>query len=200
MKTTKLMTGLALVASTLLTTAPVLAQDQTKDSIASLTIKPGVRNVDSVSTLSFDNVTVSGNTAVTSNTTVAIKLSDYTCSLSGWQLKVKRSDFAEANDSSTKLDGVTLTLTEGGFDQSSSDDVDTTKDTVKADLELGTDNVEVATAGTGTGTGSTTINYDGATLKLSEEIAKEIAKGKVKVGTYRSTLTWTLTDAPTQTN
>ena len=195
MKTTKLMTGLALVASTLLTTAPVLAQDQTKDSTASLTIEAGERKIDQVPTLNF-KVTLSGNITASSlsfDEINPIKLSDYTGSLSGWQLKVKRSDFADTTNSSTTLDGFKLQLTGGSFDKTS-DDV---KGTTPTDpLVIGTENAEalVATAGKGTGTGATTINYTGATLELPETIKK----GKVKVGTtYSSTLTWTLTDAPT---
>ena len=196
MKTTKLMAGLALVASTLLTTAPVLAQDQTNTSTAQLTVEPGVRNINKVPTLDFDKVQVSGDIAVTPiNNPEGIELSDYTGSLSGWTLNVKRSAFtATINSDTATLDGVTLKLTGGSFGQS--DDVaDTTKDTVTANVELGTvdTNATVATAGKGTGTGSTTINYTGATLDLPETITK----GKVKAGSYTSTLTWTLTDAPT---
>ena len=196
MKTTKLMTGLALVASTLLTTAPVLAQDQTKDSTASLTIEAGERKIDQVPTLNF-KVTLSGNitaSSLSSDEINPIKLSDYTGSLSGWQLKVKRSDFADTTNSSTTLDGFKLQLTGGSFDETS-DDVKGTSTNPTAPLVIGTENADalVATAGKGTGTGSTTINYTGAELELPDAIAK----GKVKVGTYTSTLTWTLTDAPT---
>ena len=195
MKTTKLMAGLALVASTLLTTAPVLAQDQnpTKDSTASLTIEAGERNIDSVPELNF-KVKLSGNitaSSLSSNQTNPIKLSDYTGSLSGWTLNVKRSAFADTTNSSTTLDGFKLTLTGGSFDPSSDDVTGTTP---KGILEIGTAEETVATAAEGTGTGATTINYTGATLELPETIRK----GKVKVGTtYSSTLTWTLTDAPT---
>ena len=196
MKTTKLMTGLALVASTLLTTAPVLAQDSST-STASLTIEPGVRNIDSVPTLNFDKVTVSGNIEVTSiSNPNAIKLSDYTGSLSGWTLNVKRSAFqtTDGNKLDDDQDNATLKLTGGSFGQS--DDVaDAANDTVTAAVELGTvdTNATVAKAGTGTGTGATTINYTAAELELPDAIAK----GKVKAGTYSSTLIWTLTDAPT---
>ena len=198
MKTTKLMAGLALVASTLLTTAPVLAQDQTNTSTAQLTVEPGVRNINKVPTLDFDKVQVSGDIAVTPiNNPEGIELSDYTGSLSGWTLNVQRSAFqtADGNKLDDDQDTATLKLTGGSFDQSSDDVADTTKDTVTANVELGTvnTNVPVAKAGTGTGTGSTTINYTGAELELPDAIAK----GKVKVGTYTSTLTWTLTDAPT---
>ena len=197
MKTTKLMAGLALVASTLLTTAPVLAQDLTKKSNASFTIKAGDRTINDVPTIDFGNVTILGSTAAPSINSSGkidpIKLSDCTGSLAGWQLKVKKSAFEKDGDSSKTLDGVKLTLTGGSFDQSSDDIVaDDAKDTVKNVVlsTVGHDEI-VATAGEGTGSGATTINYDGATLELPD-----ITK-KVKVGTYSSELTWTLTDAPT---
>ena len=196
MKTTKLMAGLALVASTLLTTAPVLAQEQnpTKDSTASLTIEAGERNIDSVPELNF-KVKLSGNitaSSLSSDQTNPIKLSDYTGSLSGWTLNVKRSAFtATINSDTATLDGVTLKLTGGSFN-ATSDDVTSTDTNPTPTLELDTENAEktVATATEGTGSGATTINYTGATLKLPD-----ITK-KVKVGTYKSELTWTLTDAP----
>ena len=146
----------------------------------------GGRKITKVPDLNFGKVTISKKSDIEEIDPEAIILSDYTGTLSGWSLQVKRSSF-KTTDNKT-LEGVSLKLA-SNLSDSIADNVAVT-DTVNLISE--DSNAIIASASLGNGTGETTINYSSAKL----ELPASISQGKVAAGTYSSTLTWTLTDAP----
>ncbi|WP_061399505.1 WxL domain-containing protein [Leuconostoc mesenteroides] len=112
----------------------------------------------------------------------------------GWKLQVKQDgDFTAVTDSSSKLTGATISISNGkAVNGNGSDKVINTVDTNS--ITIGRENTTVMSADDGEGIG-TWIYSMGNQNTADKSVSLTVpASSKIKEDTYKTTLTWTLSD------
>lgn len=171
---------------------------QTSTSTADLT--PGTITLDSVpggSTSSTDTGGITFGTVASSASDTSYKSTGISSALhvtnpgqaTGWAVTVSNSDFTDASGGTLK--GAVLSLDSTKTPAISADAADNVSalPTFDASLALSSAPVAIASAPAGAGVGAYTASYNSGDASLS------VPAGNVG-GSYTSTLTWTLSNAP----
>ncbi|ETY72913.1 WxL domain-containing protein [Lactiplantibacillus fabifermentans] len=186
--------GTLLAGVTLMAVLPIAAQaaddDQNKSTTADITLEQDTENsaitLDSApnihmgtqenthATKTYEAESIDGNLQVTNpgNTT-------------GWNVTVARTAFETTTG--TEMKGAQLNLTNGKVAAVDSENTSTFPAT--ENLEVTTVATKVLTAQTNEGIGAFTLTHD------ADNVSLKVPAGTVS-GAYKSTLTWSLTNAP----
>lgn len=189
MKLNKKLMGTGLAAIMMLSVAGgASAATPTKDNKVDLNIQTGGFHLNVSDINAFDNIVLKPDMPDAYKTSFAGPqvVTDLTGTGDGWNLTVEASKFVDGLGA--ELKGTALSLDQlkdsTGYGQNSEVVIKQGTQAIDAGPVL------VASANRDTGMGEFNLNYDTNALSLN------IDPTKAKVGNYKSTLTWTLTNAP----
>ncbi|AVK61423.1 cell surface protein [Lactobacillus sp. CBA3605] len=183
--------GTLLAGVSLMTVLPLAAQaaDTSKDTTAEIELTQDETNKD-ITLDSAPDINLGTNTnSLTTETYTATSVSGLAQvtnpgNTDGWHVAVKGTSF----DSSTgTLRGATLSLASG--EVAATDTSNASKAPVAQDVTVNTENQSILSADAGEGIGIFTMTHD------KDNVSLNVPAGN-SAGAYKSTLTWTLTNAP----
>lgn len=152
----------------------------------------GELTIDNVSPFVFGTQSLTGKKATFYSTTkdANTQVTDKRGTGAGWTLSVKSSEFVDSKDSSKVLKGALVTIPVGTV---SSDDGNSSEKPVASIASINSTDTIIFKAEEKNGLGSWVNKFDGESN--DSKVSIDIPAGSLK-GSYVSTITWTLADAP----
>lgn len=152
----------------------------------------GELTIDNVSPFVFGTQKLTGKKATFYSTTTDgnVQVTDKRGTGVGWTVQVRSSDFVDSQNATNILKGAQVNIPVGTI--SSDTDNSSTAPTASA-VALNTTDTTIFNAAAQSGLGSWVDKFDGTTNE--SKVSIEIPAGSMK-GSYVSTITWTLSDAP----
>ncbi|MBO0473622.1 WxL domain-containing protein [Enterococcus ureasiticus] len=152
----------------------------------------GELTIDNVSPFVFGTQRLTGKKATYYSTTTDgnVQVTDKRGTGVGWTLQVRSTDFIDSQNSSNILKGAQVTIPVGTV---SSDDGNSSTAPTASEVALNATDATIFKAAAQSGLGSWVDKFDGTDNE--SKVSIEIPAGSMK-GSYVSTITWTLADAP----
>lgn len=152
----------------------------------------GELTIDNVSPFIFGTQKITGSKAVFYSTTTDgnVQVTDKRGTGAGWILQVRSTDFIDSENTLNTLKGAELTIPAGTV---SSDNGNSSEKPITSQVALNATDATIFKAESQAGLGSWINRFDGVENK--SKVMIEIPAGSMK-GSYVSTITWTLSDAP----